>query len=209
MDKFGDVWVRHWEKIEANWRRLIGEADLVLVPGDHSWGLKLQDALPDLEFIARLPGHKVLSKGNHDLWWNSLGKLQKLNLPDVYWLQNNSHRFDGICIAGTRGWALPGTEFCKTEEDHTIYEREVARLKLSLESLPKEGRRVGMLHYPPLLKDIRDTGFTELFEAFGVDRVVYGHLHLGHLARAFEGVHNGVTYTLVSCDVMNFVPVEI
>ena len=152
--------------------------------------------------MARLPGHKVLSKGNHDLWWSSLSKLQKLNLPDVYWLQNNSHRFDGVCIAGTRGWALPGTEFCRTEEDHTIYKREVERLKLSLESLPKEGRRIGMLHYPPLLKDIRDTGFTELFEAFGVDRVVYGHLHLGHLARAFEGVHNGVTYHLVSCDVM-------
>ncbi|MHB2017095.1 MAG: metallophosphoesterase, partial [Candidatus Xenobia bacterium] len=140
---------------------------------------------------------------------NSLAKLQRLNLNRVFWLQNNFHRFDGLAIGGTRGWALPGTEFCKTPEDQTIYEREVARLKLSLESLPKEARRVGMLHYPPLLKDIRDTGFTRLFEQFEVDRVVYGHLHLGHLARAFEGVHNGVTYRLVSCDVIDFAPAEI
>src|SRR5205823_4273719 len=122
MDRFGDIWIRHWEKIERNWRDRVGTDDLVLVAGDHSWGLKLEDALPDLKFIASLPGRKVLSKGNHDLWWNSMAKLRRLALEGVYWLQNNVHSFGSVSIGGTRGWSLPDTEFSRSEEDVHIYQ---------------------------------------------------------------------------------------
>lgn len=208
MDRFGDIWIRHWEKIEQNWKASVTDDDLVLVAGDHSWGLKLDDALPDLQFVAALPGTKIMSKGNHDLWW-ALGKLQKLNLPRTLWVQGNAVQVGDVCVAGTRGWALPGTEFCNTEADQAIYRREVGRLRQALANLPGQGRRLAMMHYPPLLTDLMDTEFTRLFEEFQISQVVYGHLHIGHLARAFEGTHRGVEYRLVSCDVVGFKPVKV
>ncbi|HEY4002286.1 MAG TPA: metallophosphoesterase [Candidatus Xenobia bacterium] len=208
MDRYGSMWVRHWEKIEARWRERVRPDDVVLVAGDHSWGLKMPQVLPDLEFIARLPGTKVMGKGNHDMWWHGNGKLQKLGLPDVFWVQASTFSRGGLHVAGSRGWSLPGTEFCQTEEDQAVFARELERMKRALEMLPTDGWRMAMTHYPPLLSDLRDTPMSRLFQDFNIRQVVYGHLHVGHLARAFQGTHAGVEYRMVSCDVNGFEPVE-
>lgn len=215
MDKFGPQWRNHWEKLEENWLRCVSQEDVVLLPGDHSWALKLEEAQQDLEFIARLPGRKILSRGNHDYWWQSLSKIRQAH-PDLTFLQNDAVNVGSMTIGGTRGWLLPpanasGRLFSKPD-DEKLYLRELERLKLSLERLdPKQETRIILLHYPPLYSYQKDTGFTDLLSEFKVDYCVYGHLHSHHAAkqaswRPFNGVHNGVNYQLVACDQLDFKP---
>lgn len=204
MDKFGEHWTRHWERVEEHWRELITDDDLVLMPGDHSWALRLEDSERDFAFIRSLPGKKVLSKGNHDYWWQSLGKIRK-RYPDLYFVQNDSVVFEPYAIGGTRGWNLPGADGFDDPQDEKIYKRELGRLQLALESLPEGCLRIAMLHYPPLLS-ASPTGFTELLEAAKVRLCVYGHMHLGGGLRPFEGEFGGVEYRLLSCDFLDFKP---
>lgn len=214
MDKFGEHWYKHHEKIDASWRRMVGSDDVVLVPGDHSWGLRLDEALPDLQWIGNLPGQKVLGKGNHDLWWQSISRLEALALPNTRWLQNNAFVFDDVGVCGTRGWSFPGggTDV-EDQHDDKIYKREIERLKLSFQALDKLRKKnpvtrvICMLHYPPLLNDKRDTEFTALLESQGVDVCIYGHVHLSHKHRVFRGEHQGVQYDCVSCDLNDFAPI--
>lgn len=209
MDRFGDHWARHWEKIERSWRERISEEDLVLVPGDHSWALKLEHAGPDLEFIQNLPGHKVLVRGNHDYWWQSLGKVRK-RFPGLHFLQNDAIRIGQVALCGTRGWDLPGSNGFEDAEDEKIYRRELERLKLALEALDKDAAvRVALLHYPPLFPYRRESEFTQLLQAFKIDICVYGHLHRAGGHKPFQGLQNGVHYYLVSCDMIDFEPIEI
>lgn len=211
MDRFGEHWFKHHEKVAENWRRLVSEDDVVLLPGDHSWALHLEDAREDLAWIAALPGKKIMGKGNHDLWWHSPSKLRALGLPGMHWLQNNAMLIDGVGICGSRGWALPGLE--PTPQDEKIYLREQERLKLSFQDLRKQARGhslkavICMLHYPPLLvREPRDSEFTRMLEEAGVTLCVYGHMHLSHGNRVFRGTHKGVAYEVVSCDFTRFAP---
>ena len=214
MDKFGEHWYLHHEKIEQSWRRDVGPDDVVLIPGDHSWALKLDEALPDLSWIGALPGTKVMGKGNHDLWWHSLARLEALGLPDTRWLQNNALIFGNTGIVGTRGWSFPrGGDTEEDAQDEKIYRRELERLKLSFQALAKLRKGgasldavICMLHYPPLLADRRDTEFTRLLESEGATHCVYGHMHLSHRHRVFRGDQNGVRYEVVSCDFNDFAP---
>lgn len=219
MDKFGEHWYKHHEKIAESWCSTVNADDVVLIPGDHSWAMKLDDALPDLRWIADLPGTKVMGKGNHDLWWHSLARLEALRLPGMRWLQNNAAILGDVGVCGTRGWSLPRLhdEAPTTTEDlqdEKIYRRELERLKLSFQALArmrkKTGTEVGtvicMMHYPPLLVDRRDTEFTRLIEANSVHVCVYGHMHLSNGGRVFRGVQNGVCYEVVSCDFNSFAP---
>lgn len=209
MDRFGPHWERHWEKVERSWRERITPDDLVLVPGDHSWALKLDEARQDLEWISQLPGHKVLVRGNHDYWWQSLGKVRKA-FPGLTFLQNDAARFGDAALCGTRGWDLPGKNGFETEEDEKIYRREVERFKLALNSLDKTAPyRIALLHYPPLFPFRRESEFTQLMETHRIDICVYGHMHQGGGVKAFQGEQNGVHYYLVSCDMIGFEPIEI
>jgi uncharacterized protein len=210
MDIFGGNWDAHTDKIAQNWRSCISEEDLVLLPGDISWAMTLSEAQLDLAWIGQLPGQKVMIRGNHDYWWSGISKVRRI-LPDgLFAIQNDAILFQSITICGTRGWLLP-THPKFSVEDETIYLREIARLRLSLEAAKKIhiSPIIVMMHYPPLSVDGISTVFTDLFESYEVETCVYGHLH-GTAARfGYNGIKNGVKYQLTSCDSLQFKPIEL
>jgi len=206
MDVFGEKWDRHFERIADAWQTLVGEADVVLIPGDVSWALRLSDAEDDLNAIGRLNGQKALLRGNHDYWWNSLSKVRSMLPNGMYAVQNDHVHIGGIAFAGSRGWTVPGSVGFHTAEDERLYERELTRLELSLASVEKGMPLIGMLHYPPFSERRVPSGFCELFERFSAREVVYGHLHGKACKNAFEGIHNGIRYTLCSADHIDFAP---
>jgi predicted phosphohydrolase len=205
MDKFGEKWTDYTAKIEANWHATVREEDVVLIGGDISWAMHLPEAKEDLDWISNLPGHKYLIKGNHDFWWTSLKKMTQSH-PHLRFVFNNGFQQKNIAIAGTRGWICPNTkEF--TSEDLKIYQRELLRLENSLKQAVKEEPEhlIAMIHYPPTNDSFEDSGFTNLFEAYGVSHVIYGHLHTPEGFKVgFTGEKNGVMYHLTSCDYLDF-----
>lgn len=211
MDQFGPNWVEHSKKIGKNWQKVVGPQDLVLIPGDISWAMKLTDAQEDLELIGSWPGTKIMVKGNHDYWWQGIGKLRKILPSGVHALQNDSLNFHDWHFAGTRGWQAPGTEKF-TPEDEKIYIRELGRLRLSLETMEarrKNGKTVVMLHYPPFNEKGEPTEFVAMMKEFDVDICVYGHLHGERGQTGVEGMVDGIIYHLVACDQIDFTPLFI
>jgi predicted phosphohydrolase len=211
MDVFGDAWRNHAEKIERNWRAVVEEGDVVLVPGDISWAMQLDAALPDLAFIGRLPGKKILIKGNHDYWWSAIGRVRAALPENMRALQNDAFAENGVGICGSRGWLCPGSSNY-TADDEKIYLREADRLKLSfraLDVLPGVETKIAMMHFPPFCERERSSRFTELLEENGVQTVVYGHLHGDANKNAFEGERNGIVYHCVAADKLNFAPKRI
>jgi hypothetical protein len=210
MDVFGDHWKNHHARLSENWSRTVRPEDIVLVAGDLSWALKLPEAIPDLEWVGRLPGTKILIRGNHDYWWSSRKKVNAV-LPDgMIAINASAWSWNDLSVVGTRGWSIPGASRFD-ENDGKIYLRELNRLRIALDQVPPKGnhRIVAMLHYPPLTKMIPSSGFTELLETFGVSVCVFGHLHGDDQKNAFEGTRNGVTYTFVASDYLGFQPIEI
>lgn len=209
MDIFGGNWQGHPELFFERWRETVASEDIVLVPGDISWAMRLEDALHDLRDIAALPGKKVLLRGNHDYWWPSINKLRS-SLPEgMYALQNDALSLDGVVIAGTRGWLSPGS-YDFTQEDEKIYRRELERLRLSLEAAKKlEGRaRVVMLHYPPTNARLEPSGFTELILAAKPDALVFGHVH-GEEPTAILPELGDIKVFFVAADALRFKPREV
>lgn len=207
MDVFGEEWKDHGEKIKASWLEKVGPDDTVVIAGDISWGLKFEEALPDLEWIDALTGKKVMLKGNHDLWWTGIGKLNAL-FEDMFFLQNTCYEAEDVIICGSRGWVCPGSDDF-SEADRKIYDRELLRLEYSLkagDSVRKEGQEIiAFTHYPPTNDKKHPSGFTELFEKYGVRRAYYGHLHRKEVfKKGITGNLNGVTYTLISADKLGF-----
>lgn len=210
MDIYGGQWVNHAGRLKKKWTSLIEDEDVVIIPGDISWALKRQDALEDIRWISELPGMKVLIKGNHDLWWSSVSRLNEM-YDNMFFLQNTFYLAGETAICGSRGWICPGDPDY-TRQDEKIYKRETGRLRLSLEAAKKSGasRIIGVMHFPPTADKHVDTGFTDLFEEYGVKLVVYGHLH-GEDARlrGIHGQHKGVDYRLVACDYLKCCPMLI
>ena len=207
MDVFGDAWTNHHLRIAKNWAQRVTPEDTVLLPGDLSWAMTLQEAALDLQFIARLPGKKVMIRGNHDYWWSGISKVRSQLPHDLFAIQNDSLSLGGVVICGTRGWMLPShPQF--GEDDGRLLAREAERLRMSLRHADQTGLpKICMIHYPPLGPDGESTVFTDLLETFGVSVCVYGHLH-GHTHRfAFSGVKGGVRYQLTSADYIHFDPV--
>ena len=203
MDVFGPHWKDHFQRIRQDWLSRVSPEDLVLLPGDISWAMRLEEALDDLRSIGALPGTKLLLRGNHDYWWSSIGRVRRALPEGMYALQNDSVRIGDRVYAGSRGWMLPGPEL--SEDDLRIYSRERLRLEMSL----KHARRIGgeapitvMMHYPPLTDEL--PGFSDILEAYGVEDCVYGHLHGAGLHGAVRGERRGVRYHQVSCDGLGF-----
>lgn len=213
MDLFGEAWRDHVERLSAAWRETVREDDLVLIPGDISWSIRLQDAAADLAFVGGLPGQKLLLRGNHDYWWSSLVQVRRALPPSVRALQNDALTVGAFAIGGTRGWTLPAQADAQAgareSDDARLYRRELLRLSLSLSKLEAGKRRIAMLHYPPLDSQHRDTEVTALLEQAGVEVAVYGHLHGPAHRGAFNGVHNGIRYALVAADYLQFRPLLI
>ena len=137
MDVFGEHWYKHHEKIKENWLEKISDKDTILIAGDISWSMKMEEGLKDLDWIHELPGRKIFVRGNHDYWWQSISKLNNL-YEDMNFIQNNYFTYEDYAICGTRGWTCPGGEHF-TEHDEKIYSRELIRLKLSLDLAVKNG----------------------------------------------------------------------
>ena len=208
MDIFGSRWKNHYVKLEEHWRELVSEDDTVIIPGDISWGLRLDEALADLEWVHNLPGKKILTKGNHDLWWMGVGKLNRMH-DDMFFLQNTSvETSPGVYVCGSRGWICPGTEGFG-EHDEKIYKRELLRLEFSLKEAQKHNPKaiIAAIHYPPTNDKMQGSGFTDLMERYGVKTCIYGHLHGKEAFKnGMQGVFNGVEYRLVSLDYLECTP---
>lgn len=205
MDIFGGAWDNYWDVIKNNWKKNVEEDDIVLIAGDISWAMFLNDAIPDLEDIASLPGRKIMIKGNHDYWWGSLSKVKSILPPSIYVIQNDALRLDGFVFFGSRGWTCPDKKW--TEEDQKIYNRESERLKLSIgcaKKIMQDGDTlIGMMHFPPFNTLREDSLFTQIFEKENVRTVVYGHLHGKNCRVSPKVIKGGVEYHLTSCDQIN------
>lgn len=212
MDVFGGNWEGHFEKIKSDWLATVKEEDVVLIAGDISWAMKLDDALVDLRALAPLPGKKVFIRGNHDYWWNGITKLRD-RAPDgnFIFLQTDAARVGEYVIVGSRGWTCPGSADY-TEQDEKLYRREAERFRLAFADaarLKQEGDKlIALIHYPPFGIKREPTLFTELFEENGVDKAVFGHIH-GSVYYPLRWEQNGVEYTLSSCDKVGFKLVKI
>ncbi|WMJ80589.1 metallophosphoesterase [Clostridium sp. MB40-C1] len=209
MDIFGEKWCNHDEKIRQNWIDKIQEEDTVLIAGDISWSMKMEDGIKDLEWVHSLPGKKIISKGNHDYWWGSIKKLNRL-YDDINFVQNNFFVYKDYAICGTRGWNPPSSDKY-SEHDKKIYSREQIRLKLSLESAVKAGYKkiIVMIHFPPVNDKFEESEFTKIFKEYNVEKVIYGHLHGYSLKRVYEGIHENIEYIVTSCDYIDFNPIKI
>ncbi|MBO2517853.1 MAG: phosphohydrolase [Clostridiales bacterium] len=199
MDVFGGHWTGHFDRISADWQEKVGEEDVVLIPGDISWAMQLENALPDLQMIGRLPGIKIILRGNHDYWWSTVTRVRECLPEKMYALQNDALKIGDIVFCGTRGWG--STE---TADDRKIYKRELMRLEMSLERARLlEGEMIVLCHYPPVDENGNATEVSELISRYPVSHVVYGHLH-GVGINVFNGEAEGINYHCVACDQIGF-----
>lgn len=206
MDIFGDNWKNHEEKIKQDWLNKVSDNDAVLLPGDFSWSMYLEDTVKDFEYINKLPGKKILLKGNHDYWWTTVTKMREFieeqGFENIDFLHNNSFEYDGVIIAGTKGWALSGEEY-----DEKLVQREMLRLELSIEDGIKkygEGKEVIVcMHYPPTTKN-GEMNFINIMKKYNVKQCYYGHLHSTAIQGAVEGDFFGINLKLVSADGLDF-----
>lgn len=211
MNIFGDNWNGHADKIRKNWIEKVNKEDFVVLPGDFSWAMYLKDTYKDFEYLEKLPGNKILLKGNHDYWWSGLSKmneyLKENNFNNINFLYNNSYLVEDTIIAGTRGWNLTDSE-----DNEKMLNRECIRLKLSLEDgINKFGRNkeiIVFMHYPPISKAGISNGYTKkyisIMKEYGVKKCYYGHLHGTSHSEAIEGNVDGIEFYLVSSDYLDF-----
>jgi len=210
MDVFGGGWVNYVDKIKDGFQVLSAE-DLCVLCGDISWGMSLEDSLADFQFIDNLPGKKIILKGNHDYWWNTATKInnffQTHNITTIDILHNNCFDYKNVVLCGTRGW-MPDDEFT-AEQNKKISDREVIRLRASLQAGSTEKEKICFFHYPPRYRNTICFDIISLMSEYNVKRCFYGHLHGDGHHYATKGLADGIDYTLVSADFLNFVPYKV
>ena len=217
MTVFGDKWKNHTLLIEEFWHELVSDDDVVILGVDISWAKNLDEALPDLQFIDRLPGQKILLRGNHDYWWTSLKKMYELceqeDMNTIHFLRNNALRFGSFLIGGSRGWLLPSDdEF--TGQDQKIFDRELIRMQLSLDEMKAQIKRgnggltpVFVMHYPPISPNGEGSAMSELLSQAELPLCVFGHIHHKLPYYLTSPLLDQVRYVLTSADQVNFKPV--
>ena len=217
MEVFGPRWRDYTKRIESNWRRLVKDEDTVVIPGDISWALSLEEAESDLKFIEGLPGKKILGKGNHDFWWCTMKKherlFEKCGISTISFLFNNAHETDEYIIAGTRGW-YNDEDAANAPSDvdfEKLTKREALRLDTSLkcakaiqESAPNK-EIIVFMHFPPYWNEKASDGLIELLKEYGVRRVFFGHIH-GNYTVEPRFTYEGIEMNLVSADYLQFTP---
>lgn len=207
MDVFRG-WDNYVDRLTENWNRLITDDDTVVIGGDISWAMKLCETEKDFEYLNSLAGTKILLKGNHDYWWDTLSKINRYldekGFDSIKILFNNSYEVDDYVICGTRGWLIDS----ESEEDKRILQRECGRLRLSLEHAEKsEKEPVVFLHYPPVCSGVRCDEIIDILKAYGVKKCYYGHIHGQNMIKgAFNGELDGIRFRLISCDALGFMP---
>lgn len=212
MDIFGGAWQGYRDKIIENWQRIVSPEDLVVICGDVSWGMSLTESLADFQLLDSLNGKKIVLKGNHDLWWDTIRKMNGFfcenTVNSIDFLHNNCYFYNGTAICGSRGWAWDEGE----PHDEKIWNRELVRLKASIDAAKKQDPTAPIycfLHYPPVQSKEETTDFERLMMENGVKRCFYGHLHGAGLKNAFIGEKNGVDYRVVSADYLGFKPIMV
>ena len=208
MDIFGG-WDNYMERLEKNWRALVKEEDTVVIPGDISWGMSLEECRNDFAFLQSLPGHKILMKGNHDYWWTTATKLNRFcaekDIKTLEILHNNCVFYGDYAICGTRGWFL---EEDQKPHNAKVLAREVGRLEMSLQAAG-EKPILCFLHYPPLYQGYECPEILEVLKKYDVRQCCYGHLHGPTIRRRLEGKRGDIEYSLISADYLGFIPKKI
>ena len=211
MDKFGDNWKNHAEKIKFNWQKTVNENDTIIIAGDISWAMNIEEVRHDFEFIKSLNGNKIIFQGNHDYWWNSNSKVRKA-FPEITFVKNDFATYENYAICGSRGWICPNDTMF-SESDEKLYKREVIRVGLSIESAIKEGYKdniILVLHYPPVNDKKEYSEFIKIIEYYNIKNVIYGHLHgENSFKNILNGKYNDVNYFLTSSDFLDFSPIKI
>lgn len=212
MTLFG--WGDYFEKIKLDWKEKVKDEDIVLLAGDFSWAVSLDEVEPDINSIKDLPGKKIIIRGNHDYWWSSYSKVKKIcENKGIIPIQNNAIKISNYIFCGTRLWRLPSAKKSSydpkdvTNEDLKIYEREKLRLKMSLDEAMKikeeNDKVVLMLHYPPFDETFKNSEITDLISNYKVDCVVYGHIHNKRSKYALCLEKQKIKYYLTSCDLID------
>ena len=206
MDVFGGAWVGYMDKLKQG-LSIVGPDDTLVLPGDLSWALDLQQAKDDFAWINEIPGRKIILKGNHDYWWSTASKFYKFceenTFQNMFILNNNHFEYNHMAICGTRGWFFE--EERGNSQEEKVFKRELLRLEASLKSagdLPK----IVFLHYPPRYKGYECKPILDLLKQYDVRRCFYGHLHGASHGLAMEGLWDGIEYRLISADRLDFVP---
>ena len=205
MDIFGENWEGHAEKIKDNWIKKVKPEDTVVLPGDFSWATYLENTFQDFDYLNKLPGKKLLLKGNHDYWWTTVTNMKKYleekGFKDIGFIYNNSFLVEDKILAGTRGWNV-----LESEDTSKMINRETIRLRLSIENgINKYGTDkeiIVFMHYPPItqnsIKNHQFFDFVKIMEEYGVKQCYYGHLHGKSHQDAVEGKIHGITFKLIS-----------
>ena len=211
MDIFGVNWENHEKKIRKNWIEKVKEEDLVVLPGDFSWAMHLEDTYEDFKYLNSLPGKKLLLKGNHDYWWTTLKKMREFlkenGFSNIDFIYNNSYMYENTILTGTRGWAVLDSDNSKK-----MIKREDIRLKLAIEEGIKEygtdKEIIVFMHYPPLIsKNLLENpnlDFYKTLKQYNVKKCYYGHLHGNAHKDAVEGEVQGINFSLISADYLQF-----
>ncbi len=213
MDVFGDKWRGYVGRLEENWQNVVSKDDTVVIPGDISWAMKLEDALADFTFIDRLNGKKIIFKGNHDYFWETNAKLsaffEKNNIKTISMLKNTALEVENIAVCGTKGFCYD-TDISK-DQNAKLLNRETLRLKASLEDANRFGdkEKVVFLHYPPVYRNNCIRELIDCMKEHGVKRCYYGHLHSSGIENGFQGEFEGITFKLISADGIDFCPIKI
>ena len=223
MELFGPAWANYAERIKDNWQKKIEDQDLVLIPGDLSWAMKMQEALVDLQWIDQLPGVKVIVRGNHDYWWQSSAKLKENLPPSIHAVHNDVFNYQGVSIAGSRLWNSSEYNFSEyidykinpnakekiETDDEKVFRKELLRLKLSLDQLDQKAAiKICLTHFPPIGTALEQSKARLMMEQANVNFSVFGHLHNLKSKNLF-GEKNNINYILCSADYIDFDPVEI
>ncbi|MBQ8028749.1 MAG: metallophosphoesterase [Clostridia bacterium] len=206
MDVFKG-WDNYVERLEKQWRAVVSEKDTVVVAGDISWAMKIEDAIKDFSFLESLPGEKIILKGNHDYWWQTKKKLdeflEKNNFKTIKILFNNAYKVDDFVICGSRGWFYDA----ETDADMKVLNREAGRLQLSFDFADEyEGEKIAFLHYPPLMQSQSCKEIIDVLKRNKIKRCYYGHLHAQSVNLAFNGEYEGIKFSLISSDFLGFCP---
>ncbi|MBQ3092759.1 MAG: metallophosphoesterase [Clostridia bacterium] len=204
-------WDDYVNKLEKNWREKITPEDTVVIAGDISWAMRLEDSVKDFEFLNNLPGRKIILKGNHDYWWSTVNKITNFlntnNFNTINLLHNCAYEIENYCICGTRGWMYRP----ETEQDKKIFAREVGRLARSLDiAIEKKLEPIVFLHYPPVYGRDESKEIIDILIEKQVNKCYYGHIHGNRSSRrVIEGEYKNINLKLISCDYLNFCPIQI
>ncbi len=209
MDVFGGAWVGYMDKLRAG-LSVIGPEDTTVLLGDLSWALDLPGAQADFQWISRIPGRKLIVKGNHDYWWSTAAKFgafcRENGFENLHLLNNNCYEYEQWALCGTRGWFFE--EERSGRQDEKVFRRELLRLEASLKAAGERPKMV-FLHYPPRYKGYHCQEILDLLKKYEVRRCYYGHLHGGSHALALEGLWDGIEFRLVSADYLDFRPCKV